>query len=114
MNPRSLAVLCAPFAIATSAWLQQVEWKDSSPHATRFVTVEDNVRLEVLDWGGSGPALVLLAGLGGTAHHYDDFAPMLTARYRVVGVTRRGHRGSSAAPAGYGFARRTRFIADRC
>ena len=40
-----------------------------------------------------------------TAHHYDDFAPALTARYRVVGVTRRGHRGSSAAPGGYGFDR---------
>lgn len=44
-------------------------------------------------------------GLGATAHQYDDFAPALTPRYRVVGVTRRGHRGSSAAPGGYGFAR---------
>ena len=76
---------------------QQTEWKDPSPHKTTLVTVEDGVQLEVLDWGGSGPALVLLAGLGATAHHYDDFAPALTARYRVVGVTRRGHRGSSAA-----------------
>ena len=32
-------------------------------------------------WTGvaRGPALVLLAGVGGTAHHYDDFAPALTA-----------------------------------
>ena len=57
---------------------QQTEWKDPSPHTTRFVTVDDGVQLEVLDWGGSGPALVLLAGLGATAHHYDDFAPALT------------------------------------
>lgn len=63
------------------------------------------MQLEVLDWGGSGPALVLLAGLGGTAHHYDELAPALTARYRVAGVTRRGHRGSSATPGGYGFVR---------
>lgn len=54
---------------------------------------------------GSGPAVVLLAGLGATAHQYDDLAQALTARYRVVGLTRRGHRGSSAAPGGYGFAR---------
>jgi pimeloyl-ACP methyl ester carboxylesterase len=75
-----------------------------------LVTVDEGVQLEVLDWGGSprqgsgqaGQALVLLAGLGATAHHYDDFAPALAARYRVVGVTRRGHRGSSAAPGGYG------------
>ena len=94
--------------------LPQQEWKDPSPHTTRLVTVEEGVQLEVLDWGG-GPrpgsghaphAIVLLAGGGATAHHYDDFAPMLTAGgYHVVGLTRRGHRGSSAAPSGYDFAR---------
>jgi pimeloyl-ACP methyl ester carboxylesterase len=70
-----------------------------------MVTVDDKVQLEVLDWGGSGPALVLLAGLGGTAHEFDEFAPVLISRYRVIGVTRRGHPGSSAPSAGYGFAR---------
>jgi pimeloyl-ACP methyl ester carboxylesterase len=92
-------------ALASSASSQQTEWKDQSPHATRFVTVEDGVQLEVLDWGGSGPPLVLLAGLGGTAHHFDDLAQALTPRSRVVGITRRGHRGSSAAAGGYGAVR---------
>jgi pimeloyl-ACP methyl ester carboxylesterase len=98
------SILCVLFAATTSVSPQQ-EWKDPSPHATRFVTVDEGVQLEVLDWGGSGQALVLLAGGGAAAHQYDDFAPALTARYRVVGVTRRSHRGSSAAPGGYGFAR---------
>jgi len=40
---------------------------DQSPHTIRFVTVDKDVRLEVLDWGGSGRALVFLAGLGNTA-----------------------------------------------
>jgi non-heme chloroperoxidase len=105
MSRRLLCMLCALVGGAASASAQQVDWKDPSPHATRLVTVDDSVQLEVLDWGGSGPAIVLLAGLGATAHYYDDFAPTLTARYRVVGITRRGHRGSSAAPGGYGFAR---------
>jgi hypothetical protein len=35
-------------------------WKDPSPHITQFVTVDKNVRLEVLDWGGSGRPLALL------------------------------------------------------
>jgi non-heme chloroperoxidase len=100
----ALVVSCA-LVIPNLVAAQPIEWKDASPHTTKLVTVEDGVQLEVLDWGGSGPALVLLAGLGATAHHYDDVAPMLAARYRVVGVTRRGHRGSSAAAAGYGFAR---------
>ena len=113
MRARLSSVLCVLLAVATSASPRQAEWKDPSPHATRFVTVDDGVQLEVLDWSGSprqgsgqaGPALVLLAGLGSTAHHFDDLAQALTPRFRVVGVTRRGHRGSSAAPGGYGFVR---------
>jgi pimeloyl-ACP methyl ester carboxylesterase len=101
--------LCATavvvFAATAPAPRRQAEWSDASPHKAILVTVEEDVRLEVLDWGGSGQALVLLAGLGDTAHVFDDVAPMLAMRYRVVGVTRRGHRGSSAASGGYGFAR---------
>src|SRR5271170_6218568 len=63
---------------------------DPSPHVTRFVSVDKDVRLEVLDWGGSGRPIVLLAGGGNTAHVFDDFAPKLTAHYHVYGVTRRG------------------------
>ena len=33
---------------------------------THYIEVEPDVRLEVLDWGGSGPAVVLLAGAGDT------------------------------------------------
>jgi len=70
---------------------------DSSPHTQRFVTVGKDVQDEVLDWGGSGRALVLLAGLGNTAHVFDKFAPKLIAKYHVYGITRRGF-GSSSAP----------------
>jgi len=82
-----------------------VGWHDPSPHRVTLVTVDDGVQLEVLDWGGSGRAVVLLAGLGDTAHVYDDFAPMLARKHHVYGVTRRGHPGSSTPTAGYEFAR---------
>lgn len=72
-------------------------WRDPSPHSVQFVPVEKDVRLEVLDWGGSGRPLVLLTGLGNTAHVYDDFAPKLTPEYHVYGITRRGY-GASSAP----------------
>jgi non-heme chloroperoxidase len=80
-------------------------WSDSSPHRAHFISVAGRdardrtkpVRLEVLDWGGSGPAVVLLAGSGGTAHIYDDLAPRLVDRFRVIGITRRGHGASSRA-----------------
>jgi non-heme chloroperoxidase len=62
-----------------------------------FITAEPGVRLEVKDWGGVGKPVVLLAGLGGTLHVFDDFAPQLTGRYHVYGITRRGY-GASTAP----------------
>src|SRR6184192_277171 len=77
-------------------------WKDPSPHITQFVTVDKNVRLEVLDWGGSGRPLVLLAGGGDTAHIFDDFAPKLTPSFHVYGITRRGFGESGFSSAGYG------------
>ena len=63
---------------------------DSSPHQVRFVTVDNGIKLEVLDWGGTGRPLVLLAGLGNDAHIFDQFAPKLTPTYHVYGITRRG------------------------
>ena len=50
-------------------------WSDPSPHRASMVKVQGDVALEVLDWGGEGPPLVLLAGLGNTAHVFDEFAP---------------------------------------
>lgn len=78
---------------------QSHTWRDPSPHAVKFVTVDKGVRLEVLDWGGKGRPVVLLAGGGDTAHVFDEFAPKLTADYRVYGITRRGFGASGyAAP----------------
>ena len=77
-------------------------WKDPSSHRVRFVPVDKNVRLEVLDWGGSGRPLVLLAGGGDTAHVFDDFAPKLAAGFHVYRMTRRGFgaSGFSASESG--------------
>lgn len=44
---------------------------------------------------------MLLAGLGSTAHVFDDFAPKLTGAYHVYGVTRRGFGASSIPDSGY-------------
>jgi non-heme chloroperoxidase len=76
-------------------------WSDPSPHKAQFVTVERNVRLEILDWGGTGRPIVLLAGLGGTAHIFDDFAVKLTGSNHVYGITRRGFGASSVPASGY-------------
>lgn len=80
---------------------ERAPWRDPSPHKIQFIAVEDAVKLEVLDWGGSGRPLVLLTGLGNTAHVFDDFAPKLTPDYHVYGITRRGFGASGAPATGY-------------
>src|SRR5262249_49884792 len=89
------------FILTLNARAQDSPPHDTSPHTIRFVTVGDTVRLEVLDWGGSGKPLVMLAGLGDTAHLFDDFAPKLTSQYHVYGITRRGFGDSSKPTSGY-------------
>jgi hypothetical protein len=77
---------------------------DTSGHKVSFVTVEPGVQLEVLDWGGTGETLVLLTGLGGNAHVFDQFAYQFNDRFHVIGVTPRGF-GRSSQPA-YGLGRK--------
>jgi pimeloyl-ACP methyl ester carboxylesterase len=81
-------------------------WTDSSAHRVRLVSVAPGVRLEVLDWGGSGPPLVFLSGLQDVAHGFDDFAPRFTDQFRVLAITRRGYGASSQPSGGYDLATR--------
>jgi non-heme chloroperoxidase len=81
-------------------------WSDSSPHRVSFVSIAPDVRLEVLDWGGSGPPLVFLSGLQDVAHGFDDLAPEFTNDYHVLAITRRGYGASSQPPGGYDLAGR--------
>jgi hypothetical protein len=97
-----LTVLALGLAsIAIGLGQKSPPWHDPSQHKVQFVTVEDGMRLEVLDWGGTGRPLVLLAGLGYTAQVFDGFAEKLTDSYHVYGVTRRGYGASSQPSAGY-------------
>jgi non-heme chloroperoxidase len=105
-RPRSAAVgLLATQMFAAAQASQPAEsWRDPSPHQVRRVTVDSTVGLEVLDWGGAGPPLVLL-GCYLTAHAYDEFAPKLTDRFHVYGLTRRGIGESDKPADGYSVQR---------
>jgi non-heme chloroperoxidase len=76
-----------------------------------FVEVEPGVKLEVLDWGGRGQPLLLLAGHGHTAHVFDDFATHLETRFHVLALTRRGFGASSQPDHGYDLTTMTQDIA---
>lgn len=86
-------ILAVNIAFCTACFPQST-LHNTSPPAVHFVEVEKNVQLEVLDWGGSGKSIVLLAGGGNTAHVFDNFAQKLTSNFHVYGITRRGF-GSS-------------------
>jgi non-heme chloroperoxidase len=87
------------------------EWRDPSKHIVRFIEVEPGVKLEVLNWGGSGEPVLLLAGHGHTGHVFDDFAPYLTNSFRVLAITRRGFGASAQPEQGYDLARMVQDIA---
>jgi hypothetical protein len=75
---------------------------DTVPHkAENFVSVAPGVKLEVLDWGGSGEVMVLLTGSGDNAHVFDYFAFQFTDFFHVIGITRRGWLPSSQPENGY-------------
>jgi pimeloyl-ACP methyl ester carboxylesterase len=88
-----------------SGFSVQARGAEPAQGTVHFVTVEPGVRLEVMDWGGTGRPVVLLAGLGGTLHGFDGFAQRLTGKYHVYGITRRGYGASSAPdPVGDNYA----------
>lgn len=63
--------------------------------------IVNGARLEFLDWGGNGPPIVFLGGLGASAHIFDDFAPMFKATHHCFGFTRRGFGRSEQTSEGY-------------
>jgi len=107
MRVVAFAIACFSVAACSAQDARSVEraksatWKDTSLHKTLAVKVETNVELEVLDWGGSGRPIVLLAGLGMTAHVFDAFAEKLAGPFHVYGITRRGYGASSRPTSGY-------------
>jgi len=96
----ALSILAPLFPQDVAGTQANESWRDPSPHSVRWVTVDSSVRLEVLDWGGTGPPLVLL-GCYLTAHAYDEIAPKLTGQFHVYAITRRGIGASDRPAAGY-------------
>lgn len=56
------------------------------------------VRLACLDFGGTGPSLLLLHGLAGHSGEWREMAASLGGGFRIVGLDQRGHGRSERAP----------------
>ena len=94
---------CAPSAIVaqprTSS--QRDAWRDPANHRSGFVSISKDVQLHYLDFGGTGTSILMIPGLGNTAHAFDDLAPAFTDRFHVLAMTRRGFGESSHPSDGY-------------
>jgi len=67
---------------------------------SNFVHV-NGIRLHYLDWGGTGPTLIFLTGMGCSAYIFNKFAPRFNDRFRVLALTRRGQGDSDYPETGY-------------
>jgi non-heme chloroperoxidase len=99
------ALGCASGQRVRSALPRDDGWVDKTPHKVGFITVQRGVKIHYLDFGGTGPPLLLVPGIGNTAHAYDDFAPGLIDRFHVYAMTRRGFGESSHPAKGYDIPR---------
>lgn len=73
---------------------------DVSSYKSKFVNV-NGIRLHYLDWGGNGPVLLFIPGMGCTAYIFDQFAQHFTDQFHVLALTRRGHGDSDCPETGY-------------
>lgn len=71
-----------------------------SNHKSDFVNI-NGIRLHYLDWGGNGPALIFLTGMGATAYIFDKLAPRFNDKFHVLALTRRGHGDSDCPETSY-------------
>jgi non-heme chloroperoxidase len=71
-----------------------------STYKSDYVHVND-IRLHYLDWGGNGPALIFLTGMGCSAYIFNQFAPRFADRFHVLALTRRGQGDSDYPKTGY-------------
>lgn len=66
----------------------------SSPQEIEGFVEVNGVRLQYLDWGGVGPALILVHGLADTPHVFDDLVPAFEHDFHVIAYALRGSGNS--------------------
>jgi pimeloyl-ACP methyl ester carboxylesterase len=102
MMPLAAHVAYSPDAHAEEAPLTPAAADASAQAAPRdgAITV-DGRTIHYLDWGpGDRPALILIHAFDRSARSYDQVAPLLNQRQRVIAMDLRGHGDSDWSPTG--------------
>jgi pimeloyl-ACP methyl ester carboxylesterase len=87
-------------AVVAAIFLTAAAFPVASSPVDQFVKA-NGIRLQYVDWGGTGDVVLFLPGLGDDVHRFDTFAPRFSDRFHVVGFSRRGQGASDKPPAGY-------------
>ncbi|MBI5597286.1 MAG: alpha/beta hydrolase [Elusimicrobia bacterium] len=67
-----------------------------------FVDGEARNPLQLVDWGGSGPGVLMVHGMGAHSAWWDEVIPLLPSGLRVVTMDLRGHGDSAwVSPPAY-------------
>jgi pimeloyl-ACP methyl ester carboxylesterase len=90
MKPSLLPVVAVLISFNLSGCLRESATHAAPTAQPKFVRV-NGVRLQYLDWGGTGDGLVFIPGLGDSPHAFDDIAPALRDRFHVIAYAPRGH-----------------------
>jgi len=72
-------------------------------HPSSGTVDADETAIHLLDWGGSGPPLILIHATGFLAALWRPIAERLASRFRVIAIDQRGHGDSDKPPSGYSF-----------
>ena len=91
-----MKTLAVAFVLVVQAFSPAV---GAAAPSDRFLTV-NGLRLHLVDWGGSGPPLILLHGIARHAHTFDHIAPELGRKYHVLALDMRGHGDSAWSAEG--------------
>jgi len=84
-------------AVALLAFFGTAQADERSQPASGFATSADGTRINYVDWGGSGPTVVMIHGLGDDPYVFGAIAQHLRGQFHIVAYARRGH-GHSDAP----------------
>lgn len=86
-----------PEALATIAHRLGLAFTDLTPPRSCRFRAHDGLNIHALDWGGEGPAAVLLHGGSLTARTWDYVVLALRDDFRLVALDLRGHGASDWA-----------------
>ena len=73
---------------ASSYDRKQTDPRNAKTWFANSVVEVNGIPLHYLDWGGSGPILLFLPGMGCNAHIFDDLTPRFVDKFHVMALTR--------------------------